>query len=132
MSLATSTQEEHSKFQPLLPNLSKQDSGLGEISNNHDQRRSLDLQHGTSYPSQSLRFLGHSPINAFEDDVQTSRLPLRIVIVGAGLGGLATAIALARRGHSVVVLEKATKLGEVRAQLPMMMQSAQGRGRTPL
>jgi salicylate hydroxylase len=41
-------------------------------------------------------------------------------VVGAGLGGLATAIALARKGHSVTVLEQASRLGEVGAgiQIP--------------
>jgi salicylate hydroxylase len=33
--------------------------------------------------------------------------------VGAGLGGLATAVALARRGHTVEILEQASALGEV-------------------
>jgi salicylate hydroxylase len=42
-----------------------------------------------------------------------SQLALSIVVVGAGLGGLATAIALASSGHSVTVYEQAAKLGEV-------------------
>jgi salicylate hydroxylase len=47
-------------------------------------------------------------------------LKLNIIVVGAGLGGLATAIALARKGHSVTVLEQASRLGEVGAgiQIP--------------
>ncbi|CAI7633084.1 unnamed protein product [Penicillium manginii] len=49
-----------------------------------------------------------------------SQLALSIVVVGAGLGGLATAIALASSGHSVTVYEQAAKLGEVGAgiQIP--------------
>lgn len=88
----------------------------------------LDLNHGTSYPSQSLRFLKslHSHTNAPQQGITRARLPLKIVIVGAGLGGLATAIALARKGHSVVVLEQSAQLGEVSqvAHLPSLFQYA--------
>lgn len=44
---------------------------------------------------------------------------LRCVIVGAGLGGLAAAIALRRIGHEVVVLEQADALGTVGAGIQM-------------
>ncbi|SMX22379.1 FAD-dependent monooxygenase [Boseongicola aestuarii] len=40
---------------------------------------------------------------------------LNITIAGAGIGGLAAATALARTGHSVVVAERAPKIGEVGA-----------------
>lgn len=45
---------------------------------------------------------------------------LRVVICGAGLGGLGAAIALRRRGHEVVVLEGASQLSEIGAgiQIP--------------
>lgn len=36
----------------------------------------------------------------------------RAIIVGAGIGGLATAIALARRGWQVQILERAAEIGE--------------------
>lgn len=38
---------------------------------------------------------------------------LHVAIVGAGLGGLAAAIGIARAGHEVTILEKASVLGEV-------------------
>ncbi|MBR7829822.1 FAD-dependent monooxygenase [Actinospica sp. MGRD01-02] len=39
----------------------------------------------------------------------------RIVIVGGGICGLATALAVARRGHAAVVLEKADRFAEIGA-----------------
>ena len=36
-----------------------------------------------------------------------------VAIVGAGLGGLAAAIGIARAGHKVTILEQAPVLGEV-------------------
>ncbi|KAI1505315.1 hypothetical protein F5X99DRAFT_430557 [Biscogniauxia marginata] len=79
-----------------------------------------------TYPTQSLRFLQRlDDINAerkiTENGYPTqAKLPLSVLIVGGGLGGLATAVALARRGHSVVVLEQAPQLEEVGAgiQIP--------------
>ena len=40
-------------------------------------------------------------------------LNLHVVIIGAGLGGLAAAIGIARAGHRVTILEQAPALGEV-------------------
>ncbi|KAI5241768.1 hypothetical protein E4T42_07892 [Aureobasidium subglaciale] len=51
-------------------------------------------------------------------------VPLDIIIVGAGLGGLATSIALSRRGHKVRVLEQATALGEVGAGIQIPSNSS--------
>lgn len=39
---------------------------------------------------------------------------LDIIIVGAGLGGLAAAIGISKAGHRVTILEQAEQLGEVR------------------
>jgi len=73
----------------------------------------------TTYPTNSLQFLQRLIESQKVDnkaDLQPlpAEVQLKIVIVGAGLGGLATAIALARHGHSVTVLEQAHQLGEVR------------------
>ena len=39
------------------------------------------------------------------------RGPPRVIVVGAGIGGLAAAVDLSRRGVEVVVLERAAKVG---------------------
>jgi salicylate hydroxylase len=44
-----------------------------------------------------------------------TRHTLNVGIVGGGLGGLSAAIAIARTGAHVTVLEAATQLGEVGA-----------------
>jgi salicylate hydroxylase len=37
----------------------------------------------------------------------------KIIIVGAGIGGLVAGIALSKKGHKVTILEAASQLGEV-------------------
>lgn len=68
-----------------------------------------------TYPTRSLEFLNRE-VNACQTGATRSsqaKVLLNVVIVGAGLGGLATAVALARQGHKVVVLEQAHALAEV-------------------
>jgi salicylate hydroxylase len=82
-----------------------------------------------SYPTRCLEFLSNVDHKELvEEDVaprtngavavQQAAVPLKVIVVGAGLGGLATAIALVRRGHSVTVLEQAPELGEVNTSNP--------------
>ncbi|KAM0290437.1 hypothetical protein ACHAO9_004793 [Fusarium lateritium] len=81
-------------------------------------------QPGTAYPSRSTTLLNRihrsSQASNGNGQVTGSKVRLQIVIVGAGLGGLATAVALARKGHEVTILEQAVSLGEVGAgiQIP--------------
>jgi 2-polyprenyl-6-methoxyphenol hydroxylase-like FAD-dependent oxidoreductase len=50
--------------------------------------------------------------------IQTNR-PLRVIVVGGGIGGLSAAIALRRQGHDVVVLERAPRLEPLGAGLAL-------------
>jgi NADPH-dependent 2,4-dienoyl-CoA reductase/sulfur reductase-like enzyme len=49
---------------------------------------------------------------------------INVVIVGAGLGGLSAAIALARGGHQVTIVEQTPKLGEVSTSTKALVISA--------
>lgn len=84
------------------------------------QHFGLDASLTTSYPTNSLQFLreiANKQGNALiANEGMIARKSLNLVIVGAGLGGLAAAVALARSGHSVEVVEQAPQLGEVGAE----------------
>jgi salicylate hydroxylase len=45
--------------------------------------------------------------------------PLRIAVVGGGIGGLAAALAVARSGHHVTLVERAARFGEIGAGLQL-------------
>ena len=44
----------------------------------------------------------------------------RAIVVGGGIGGLATGLALHRSGWNIVILERAPEFGKVGAGLPLM------------
>ena len=50
--------------------------------------------------------------------------PLTALVVGAGVGGLTAALALARAGLLVTVVEQAAALGEVGAGLELLLADA--------
>ncbi|GME35624.1 3-hydroxybenzoate 6-hydroxylase 1 [Neofusicoccum parvum] len=69
----------------------------------------------TTYPTRSLQFLEHA--TSADDPIPPppATCPLDILVVGAGIGGLAAATALRLRGHAVAVVEQAPELAEVGA-----------------
>ncbi len=75
-------------------------------------RASLLARTLASHPTRSLQFLRKLDEQEATEPLQ-AKVKLRVIVVGGGLGGLACAIALARRGHTVTVLEQAVQLGEV-------------------
>ncbi|RHZ43502.1 putative salicylate hydroxylase [Aspergillus thermomutatus] len=76
-----------------------------------------------SYPSNCLEFL-----KPFRADSEPSKcapnITFNIIVVGAGLGGLATAIALAVKGHAVTLYEQTAELGEVGAGIQVPPNSS--------
>lgn len=58
-----------------------------------------------------------------EDNVRRTKISLKIIVVGAGLGGLATAIALKQSGHQVTVYEQARELSEIGAGIQVPSNS---------
>lgn len=54
------------------------------------------------------------------------RRDLRVGVVGGGMGGLAAAIAIARGGGQVTVLEAAHELGEIGAGIQVRNQECHG------
>lgn len=52
-------------------------------------------------------------------------VPLRIAVVGGGIGGLAAALSTARAGHHVTLVERAAQFGEIGAGLQLAPNASQ-------
>jgi salicylate hydroxylase len=52
-----------------------------------------------------------------------SNLKLNVIIVGAGIGGMAAATALGRRGHNVTIFEDAPQIGEVHSNFSVVLNN---------
>jgi salicylate hydroxylase len=78
-------------------------------------KKAVEHTQAPIHPTRSLQFLQklNSDGPNHESPPLQAKLKLQVIIVGGGLGGLACAVALARRGHTITVLEQATQLGEV-------------------
>jgi salicylate hydroxylase len=71
-------------------------------------------------------------MNFFKDDLNWSFKtihPFKIIIVGAIIAGLASAIGLKRAGHDVIILEQVQEIGEVGAGIQMAPNAARIMGR---
>lgn len=67
--------------------------------------------------------------------VVQAKTPLQVIVVGAGIGGMAAALTLGSKGHHVVILESAPKLLEVGAGIqvsPNMLRIFDRWGVSPL
>ena len=91
--------------------------------------RSANKFQTPSYPIRSLNFLkalhkteGNAKAFGEINTPSLSSLALSVLVVGAGLGGLAVGIALARRGHAVTIFEQAPQMGEVKENLDSLWQ----------
>lgn len=65
-----------------------------------------------------------APKNQAADSSTPDFLPIQVVIIGAGIAGLTTAIALRRAGHEVTVLEQEADISVVRTFLPSYCSSS--------
>jgi salicylate hydroxylase len=137
-----------SNFAAVIMRATIKETSANSVSNghiserlNHKTTQNLDTPHHppnliASCPSQALRFLEKAHEQTGKSSFSAS-LPeqacykMTIIVVDAGLGGLALAIALARRGHSFRVLKQAAESGEVRASFfsrELVLQLSRGAG----
>ncbi|KAL4896202.1 hypothetical protein BDV59DRAFT_210798 [Aspergillus ambiguus] len=82
-----------------------------------------DTPKSPTYPSNCLEFLKALRGNSVSQPTAT-KIKLDIIVVGAGLGGLATAVALQQSGHNVTIFEQTDQLGEVGAGIQIPPNSA--------
>ncbi|KAI5926529.1 putative salicylate hydroxylase [Camillea tinctor] len=62
-----------------------------------------------------------------EDDIFSGRRaakPLKVIVVGAGIGGLAVGLGMRRTGHEVIILEKVEQITEVGAGIQVAPNAA--------
>ncbi|MFD9992037.1 flavin-containing monooxygenase, partial [Bacillus cereus] len=78
-------------------------------------RRLTDLVVGYSLPDEYMPFLAdQAGFDSFRRYVPVTRMPssdVRVAIIGAGMAGIATAIALSRRGFSYTIFEESGDIG---------------------
>lgn len=86
----------------------------GQVSHTHERILKHQVWQEPSYPSNCLHFLRNNAHHTGPKDAnhEVPSKPLNVIIVGAGICGLATAIALARNHSTVTIYEQAHQLAE--------------------